>query len=132
MDAGIIVKDTLPNKCKNRTMKHKVHFPLTFKRLRKTNLKRNKKAFGMNLTTWSLAEWSNAMAGECGEACNITKKIRRGDKSLKKERKELAKEIADVVVYADLLSAAAGIDLEKAVINKFNEVSERKGCHIKL
>ena len=86
----------------------------------------------MNLKTWSLAEWSNAVAGECGETCNITKKIRRGDKSLKKERKELAKEIADIVVYCDLLAAAAGIDLEKAVIEKFNEVSDRKHCHIKL
>jgi NTP pyrophosphatase (non-canonical NTP hydrolase) len=112
-------------------MKYKVHFPLTFKRLHKTNLKRNRKVFH-NLGDWSLAEWSNAMAGECGEACNITKKIRRGDKSLKKNKKELAKEIADVVVYADLLSTAAGIDLEKAVIEKFNEVSDRRGCHIKL
>lgn len=113
--------------------KHKkYHFPLTFSRLRKINVKRNKAAFGLNLETWSLAEWSNAMAGECGESCNITKKILRGDKPFKHFKKDLAKEIADVIIYADLLAAAAGIDLEAAVIEKFNEVSDRRNCKIKL
>ena len=106
--------------------------PLTFRRLRKANVLRCETAFKRCLRDWSLAEWSNAMAGECGEACNITKKILRGDKNIKKHRIELAKEIADIIAYADLLAAAADIDLEKAVIEKFNEVSDRKKSKIKL
>lgn len=106
--------------------------PLTFIRLRRKNVKRCRRAFGRKLSDWSLAEWSNAMAGECGEACNVTKKMLRGDKNLREHKKELAKEIADVVVYADLLAAAAGIDLETAIIEKFNEVSDRKKSGIKL
>lgn len=106
--------------------------PLTFRRLRETNVLRCKEAFKRCLTDWSLAEWSNAMAGECGEACNLTKKMLRGDKGGEKDIEELGKEIADVVVYADLLAAAAGVDLEKAVIEKFNEVSDRKKSKIKL
>jgi len=72
------------------------------------------------------------MAGECGEACNLTKKMLRGDRGGKKDIKELGKEIADVVVYADLLAAAAGINLEKAIIQKFNEVSKRRKSKIRL
>ena len=106
--------------------------PLTFQRLRETNVRRCREAFKRCLSDWSLAEWSNAMAGECGEACNLTKKMLRGDKGGKRDIKELGKEIADVVVYADLLAAAAGIDLEKAIIEKFNEVSDRKKSKIKL
>ena len=55
-------------------------FPLTFERLRRKNVKRNRQSFKGNLEDWSLAEWSNAMAGECGEACNLTKKMLRGDR----------------------------------------------------
>lgn len=106
--------------------------PLTFKRLRHKNVKRCRKAFKRELSDWSLAEWSNAMAGECGEACNVTKKMLRGDKNIGEHKKELAKEIADVVVYADLLAAAADIDLEEEIIEKFNEVSDRKKSKIKL
>lgn len=108
--------------------------PLTFKKLRHVNVKRCTTAFKHGLHTWSLAEWSNAMAGEAGETCNVTKKIKLGDKSIenKEDKLELAKEIADVVVYCDLLAAAAGINLEKAVIDKFNEVSDRRNSRIKL
>ena len=113
-------------------MSKKIKGLLTFHRLRKTNVKRCNTAFNHCLSDWSLAEWSNAMAGEAGEACNVTKKILRGDHPFKHYKKDLAKEIADVVVYADLLAAAAGINLEKAVIQKFNEVSDRRKCKIKL
>ena len=106
-------------------------FPLTFRRLRKVNAKRCRKAFPECFPNWSLAEWSNALCGE-GEAANITKKILRGDKPYKHFKKDLAKELADVVIYADLLATAGNINLEKAVIDKFNEVSERKKCKIRL
>jgi NTP pyrophosphatase (non-canonical NTP hydrolase) len=83
---------------------------------------------------WSIAEWTNAMAGEAGEACNIAKKMIRGDYGDDVELGvgELMDEIADVVIYADLVCQRLNRRLETAVFNKFNEVSERVGSDIRL
>lgn len=83
---------------------------------------------------WSIAEWTNAMAGEAGEACNIAKKLIRGDYDGDTELGigELLDEIADVVIYADLVCQRVGRHMEIAVQNKFNEVSERIGVDVKL
>lgn len=109
--------------------------PLDFDTLRETNVRRCESAFH-KLDEWSGTDWSNAMAGEVGEACNITKKIRRGDYpddyAYMDAVRELAKEIADVVIYADLLAARFGIDLGEAVRRKFNEVSDRRHSKVKL
>lgn len=75
--------------------------------------------------------WGNAMAGECGEACNFVKKIDR-DGETPELVQALAYELADLVTYADLLAARYGIDLGKAIIDKFNIVSDRSSCQIKL
>ena len=40
---------------------------------------------------------------------------------------ELADELADVLTYLDLLAATLGVDLGRAAVQKFNEVSERVG-----
>ncbi len=85
------------------------------------------------------------MAGEAGEACDVVKKVRREDEAYVGEslvssspvislagRRALASELADVVCYADLLAARAGIDLGEAIRKKFNEVSERRGSEVKL
>jgi len=84
---------------------------------------------------WALSQWANATCGELGEAANLVKKIERGDFALddvitiKGEsmtaRELLAKEIADVVCYIDLLANRAGIDVGDAVRAKFNEISNR-------
>jgi NTP pyrophosphatase (non-canonical NTP hydrolase) len=82
---------------------------------------------------WNGADWSNAMCGEAGEAANVVKKLRRietnkvgtPDSELWGLQKALAKELADTVIYADLLAAKYGINLGTAIVNKFNEVSER-------
>jgi NTP pyrophosphatase (non-canonical NTP hydrolase) len=103
---------------------------LTFKKFSETNRLRCETDFKHPLEDWSPAEWSNAMAGECGEACNFTKKLLRGDEDVEVE--DIAKELADVVCYADLVAARLGIDLEEWVIRKFNEVSDRRGSKIKL
>jgi hypothetical protein len=42
-------------------------------------------------------------------------------------RKQIADEIADVVTYLDLLAHVLGVDLGRAAVAKFNEVSERVG-----
>ncbi len=112
----------------------------SFKQLREANVSRKNRWHGE--TQWTLADWSNAMCGEAGEAANVVKKLRRhhtalGDISYNTPPEDelysaLAKELADVVTYADLLAAEAGIDLEQAVINKFNHVSEKNDFPEKL
>lgn len=105
---------------------------LTFNNLRAANVQRCEDVFH-KLNDWSPTDWACAMAGECGEACNEVKKLRRLDNvtNIESERKELkfkiAKELADLVIYADLLAARLDIDLGQAVINKFNEVSKKRG-----
>lgn len=87
---------------------------------------------------WSLAEWTNAVAGEAGEACNLAKKIIRGDFGAPGSQTyadaclDLAKEFADVVIYADIGCMRAGWSLGAIVREKFNEVSERVACAVKL
>jgi NTP pyrophosphatase (non-canonical NTP hydrolase) len=103
---------------------------LSFKDLRKISEQRCNESF-FPLVSKDGPWWGNAMAGECGEACNVVKKIDRDGWSEELQSK-LAKELADVVTYADLLAARFGIDLGKAVAMKFNEVSERVGSELRL
>lgn len=82
---------------------------------------------------WSDADWLQAVVGELGEYANLKKKIQRGDfdNFTPKLRTEmLGKELADVVIYLDILAFRLGIDLGQAVMDKFNEVSERVGSTI--
>lgn len=108
------------------------------KKLRKLSVERCEQYF-FPLDAWSVLEWSGAMCGEAGETANVAKKIHRMNtlslvlgKSYKKSdmedmRAKLADEVADTVIYLDLLCANQGIDLEEAVRKKFNEVSEKHG-----
>ena len=49
------------------------------------------------------------------------------DLTLDEARPDVAKELADVVTYLDLLAFRCGVDLGRATMDKFNEVSERVG-----
>ena len=114
---------------------------LTFNALREANLARLplfKNAKGEPAhsepdgSDWCLAQWCNALTGELGEAANIIKKIERGDLTLDDVRTDLAKEFADIQVYLDILAYQAGVDLGEATIEKWNEVSVRVGCNLRL
>jgi NTP pyrophosphatase (non-canonical NTP hydrolase) len=91
-------------------------------------------------TGWTGADWSNAMCGEAGEAANVVKKLRRNECGLRGNVdadptelvEQLASEIADVILYADLLATKYGIDVPSAIISKFNEISEREGLPQRL
>lgn len=74
---------------------------------------------------WSLNDWLTATMGELGELANVLKKVRRGDFTLGALRPEIAKELADVQIYLDILAFRCGVDLGRATIDKFNEVSNR-------
>ena len=68
--------------------------------------------------------------GELGEYANFRKKFERGDIDEEEFLIEAEKELADVATYLDILASQLDIDLGKAVIKKFNEVSERVGSTI--
>lgn len=109
---------------------------LSFNALRKVNLDRVT-AFGHGGIDdgWNEAEWGNAIAGEVGELCNVLKKFIRqaeNDPDPDTLRTMAGKELADVVIYADLIAARLHVDLGDEVRAKFNEVSERHGFHQRL
>lgn len=85
---------------------------------------------------WSLLEWAGAMCGEAGEAANVAKKILRIDLGVGGNEaaehvitdraelvRKLAGEISGTILYAERLATEAGIDLEQALIETFNEKS---------
>ena len=117
--------------------------------LKKVNELRSEQSFNTPLSTWSLSQWSNAIAGETGELCNIIKKVERGDYHKRSEnasdnpeynnayaaaqyREEIGKEAADIVIYLDLLCTREGLDLGAEIVKKFNEVSNRVKSPIKI
>lgn len=72
----------------------------------------------------------NELGGECGEAQNVIKKLERERHGWRGSRDtvgHLAEELADVIHCAILCAITAGIDLEPAVIAKFNGTSEKNG-----
>lgn len=90
---------------------------------------------------WTLADWGNAMGGECGEAQNVIKKIRRIDtgtggnaEGVTREGliEELGFELADTIAYAFLVAENAGLNLAHYVKEKFNQVSEKHGFEERL
>lgn len=115
-------------------------------RLRQASATRKERWHGPDTDPWSLADWSNAMQGEAGEAGNVVKKIRRAETGTGPQTwddvaaliGDLEDEIADTAIYLDLLDHEANrlrrivglpetTDLSQAIANKFNRVSEREG-----
>lgn len=81
---------------------------------------------------WSPAQWLQAMVGEVGEYANKRKKFERGDLTQEEFDAEARSELADVVIYLDLLAAQLGINLGEAVRDKFNAKSEQVGSRVRL
>lgn len=110
---------------------------LTFNTLRRGNIQRlplfkdaqgrraHSKADGSD---WSPASWLQAVLGELGEYANLRKKVERGDFTIDHARDDLARELADVVIYLDILAYQLKIDLGEAVMSKWNETSEKVGA----
>lgn len=108
---------------------------LSFDRLREINTTRCARWHDGG-EPWNIAEWTNAVAGEAGEASNVAKKIRRvetravgrpGELDVAALEAKLGEELADVVIYCDLTAAERGIDLAEAVRAKFNKTSVEYG-----
>ena len=110
---------------------------LTFTDLREANIARQ--AYWGGAENWTLADWSNAVAGEVGETCNVVKKLRRpelgtvgNDHQPEVYIRQLESEIGDVLIYLDLLAKAAGLDLANCVSRAFNEKSDKLNMPIRL
>jgi len=109
-------------------------FDLTFKTLRAANMSRCARWHPRGLSEWSLSDWGVATAGEMGEALNVVKKLNRerdeiagNDLSENELRQQLADELADVAIYLDIMAASEGIDLGRAIADKFNRTSKKVG-----
>lgn len=77
----------------------------------------------------------NELAGETGEACNVIKKLERerhGWRGSRDTIEHLGEELADVVICADLVAIAGGIDLAAHVVAKFNASSEANGLATRI
>lgn len=77
---------------------------------------------------WAPSQWLEAVVGELGEYANEHKKYVRGDLTHAEFIAKAEKELADVIIYMDILAFQFRIDLGEAVRKKFNEVSVRVGC----
>lgn len=78
---------------------------------------------------------STELAGETGEVCNVAKKLERERLGIRGSRdtvEHLAEELADVVICASILANHEGIDLEKAIRDKFNATSDKIGLSVRL
>lgn len=101
------------------------------------NLRRceSPKGFNHKLHSWSLSDWMTAVTGEIGEAANIIKKLNRvrdgvpgnATNDVFELEHQLAEEIADAVIYLDLLAQAVGFDLEEIRDAKFAKTSAKIG-----
>ena len=97
--------------------------------LRVANVMRCEEGFH-RLHDWTPTDWACAFAGEAAEVCNAVKKLRRiadGTNTAKDPQtesealKDIGAELADTIIYADLLAARLGLDLSAEIEAKFNE-----------
>lgn len=109
---------------------------LTLDHIREVNAERCDLWHPPESEPWISVDWSNALAGEVGEACNVVKKLRRletgvAHRDQEQDRaalvKQLGDECADVLLYLDLLARHFEIDLTAAVVRKFDQTSEKFG-----
>lgn len=128
-------------RCTDAILNQESSSGLTFNILREANLirlplfknARGEIAHSMkDGSDWSISDWVMAIVGELGELSNIFKKIKRGDYTQEEQQVEIAKELADVCTYLDILALQCGVNLGEAIIAKFNEVSDRVHVDVKI
>lgn len=111
---------------------------LTFEKFARIN--RERQQAWPNKVAWTGADKGNELAGETGEACNIIKKLRRIETGTSGTDPShalqllgmLGDELADVVICAQLVAEFYGINLEEALIDKFNATSLKVGLPQRL
>lgn len=66
-----------------------------------------------------------ALCGEAGELANIVKKDWRGYNGYQFDRNEVIKEVADIMIYLQLIAEYLGTTLDSACTLKMAELNER-------
>ena len=106
--------------------------------------RQRQKLWHAGASPWTLADYSNALAGEVGEICNKIKKIRRielghsGGQLRNQPREvgplieELRGELGGAFVYLLSLADALCVDLTDAIREEFNKVSDEQGFAVKM
>ena len=102
--------------------------PLTFQRLSEVNLDRCIDVFRQSLD-WTHSEWATAMAGKSSAARSLIRRSRLGEDIAPSY---IVKELAELVIYADLLATRLGLSLGACVRDRFNEVSEQREYDTRL
>lgn len=115
---------------------------LTFEALRAVNVARSEspEGFDHKINSWDTSDWFLAVMGELGEAANVAKKLNRirdgvrgnGELTEAQLQAKLRQELADTVLYLDLLCASLDISLADAIVDTFNDKSETIGSNIRL
>lgn len=108
---------------------------LRFAELRQANQRRNGEWVNGTDAVPDLAYRGVELSGEVGEACNVIKKLERerhGWRGSRATREELAQELADVIIAADLIAMDLNIDLGAAVHAKFDATSKKYGLKTRM
>jgi len=83
----------------------------------------------------SLSFRAMELGGEAGEVLNECKKLERtrlGMVGGKTDTSDLADELGDLIITAQLVASQADIDLDEAVRRKFNKTSDKHGMSTKM
>jgi len=111
---------------------------IKFEDLRKANASRGVEWCGRPNSIEDLEFCAIELGGETGEALDAVKKYLRDLKGFiggvggKEGLQDIADELGDVVISADRLAETLGIDLGKAVQDKFNKTTEKHGLETTL
>lgn len=105
--------------------------------LRKANRERQREWAPDDDDTQSSAPLFRAteLGGEVGEALNVVKKLEHERLNMTGSRatkENLAEELADIIICADLLAIEYDIDLAQAVRDKFNATSAKVGLKTRM
>lgn len=110
---------------------------LSLATLRRKNMERQAKWPGSEHITGLFR--AVEMGGEVGEALNMVKKLARLTDGIAGNTEDkialysgLADELADIIVTADLLAEWYGIDLSRAVADKFNKTSAKNDISVSM
>lgn len=111
---------------------------LSFRQLRAANTARVVLWHPPYKPQWNSSDWMTATMGELGEAANFIKKLNRWRDGVQTEDDpppdELlaaaAIELADTVIYLDLLAEHLEIDLAAEIVKKFNAVSRKNDFYV--
>lgn len=123
---------------------NKENYMLTFADFQEINRVRCELAFRHPVNDWNINDWATAVGGEMGETIqeigklltflDTAKKIRRLDDPEKLEQlvDQVAEELADIITYCDLTMTRINRDTATEIIKKFNKVSDKRNCDIKI